>query len=75
MSGHTPCTCAGTRKERMKFWYVSRRNYNLSYFEKPKGCQHYSDYSTVECSRCFMNMRSKAWFVDSLPDSPPSVEK
>lgn len=72
MSSHSPCTCNGSRRERMKFWYVSQRHYNLSYFEKPKGCEHISDYSTVRCSRCSMCFRSKASFVDYLPDNPPA---
>ena len=38
MSGHTPCTCKGSRKERIKNWFVPEgyRNTNYSYFESPK---------------------------------------
>jgi hypothetical protein len=72
MSGHMPCTCSGPRKERIKNWFVpvGCRNINYSYFEKPKGSAHVSDYSTVRCSKCQMLMRSKAKFVNSLPDGP-----
>jgi len=74
MSGGNPCTCSGSRKERMKYWYAPRETYktNYSYFESPKGCAHYSDYSTVRCSRCLMLIRSKAKFVDDLPNKPLS---
>ncbi len=78
MSGHNPCTCDGTRKERMKNWRVSRRNYNNSYFEHPKGADHYSDYSSIVClgdggegrqgNGCLMVTRSKANYVSELPD-------
>lgn len=68
MSAHIPCTCLGTRKEKMKNWYVSLRNANRSYFEYPKGRLHYSRYSTVNCKKCNMSIRSKAKFVDKLPD-------
>lgn len=69
MSGHTPCTCKGTRKERMKNWYIPSgyKNTNYSYFQYPKGQAHYSDYSTVMCSNCLMVFRSKAQFVNNLP--------
>ncbi len=78
MSGHTPCTCDGARKERMKNWFVHQRNFNLSHFEQPKGCPHYSDYSSLACNGdggakrqnkgCLFSTRSKADFVKNLPD-------
>lgn len=70
MSGNIPCTCTGSRNERIKFWYVpeGQRNKNYSYFQKPKGKAHYSDYSTVYCSRCSMSLRSKGLFVRHLPN-------
>lgn len=70
MSGWQGCTCEGTRKQKMKNWYVVMRNYNLSHFERPKGCRHYSDYSTVMCKGegCSMVIRTKAGYVKSLPD-------
>jgi len=69
MSGHNPCTCKGTRKDRMKNWYVPEgyRNINYSYFQYPKGQPHDSDYSTVQCSQCLMHIRSKANYVNNLP--------
>ena len=67
MSSSNPCICKGTRKEKMKYWYVSVYKGNHSYFERPKGMFHASDYSTVECSRCTMVLRSKADYVDILP--------
>lgn len=69
MSAHIPCICGGTRKERMKNWYVSLRNANRSYFEYPKGQLHSSAYSTVNCKNCLMSIRSKAKYVEDLPDS------
>ncbi len=68
MSGHIACTCKGTREEKMKSWYVSRRNFNLSHFESPKGQRHYSEYSTVMCKNCQMFFRSKANYINQLPD-------
>ena len=68
MSGDNACTCEGTRKERMKNWFIIQRNYNLSHFETPKGEPHYSKYSTVMCKKCNMCRRSKADFVYELPD-------
>ena len=79
MSGSNPCTCEGTLKERRKKWVVSRRNYNNSAFESPKGAMHYSKYSSIQCNGnggvsrnykgCLMVRRSKEKFVDSLPDA------
>ena len=71
MSAHIACTCNGTRKQKMKNWYITVRNGNYSYFEKPKGKRHYSDYSTVMCSKCGMYIRSKAEYVLNLPDIMP----
>jgi hypothetical protein len=75
MSGHNPCICQGPRRERMKNWYVpiGSRNRNYSYFESPKGSAHISDYSTIMCTKCTMLVRSKALFVNSLPDGPPKT--
>lgn len=68
MSGGSPCTCPGTRKERMRNWFVSLRKANRSYFEAPQGIEHRSDYSTIMCRKCLMGRRSKAKFIDDLPD-------
>jgi len=68
MSVHIPCTCKGSRTERIRSWYVSERKCNYSTFEYPRGEYHPSEYSTVKCSKCQMNIRSKGKFVDLLPD-------
>lgn len=70
MSGHSPCTCKGTRKERMKNWRVVMRNCNYSYFEKPKGQRHYSNYSLVHCigKGCYGAWRTKNKYVNGLKD-------
>jgi hypothetical protein len=68
MAAHNPCTCRGTRKERMKKWFVAVRHGNHSYFQRPKGEFHYSDYSLVCCRGCNMFVRTKAKFVETLPD-------
>ena len=72
MSGHTPCTCKGTREERMKNWYIPEGYYktNYSYFEKPRGQAHYSEYSTIRCTECHMCFRTKAKFVEQLSTKP-----
>jgi hypothetical protein len=66
MSGHSPCTCLGTWKEKRRNWIVLDRNCNYSYFEAPKGEKHYSDYSTVSCTKCNGKFRSKANYVSDL---------
>ena len=68
MSGWSACRCEGTRKEKMKNWVVRERNCNYSYFEYPKGEKHYSDYSLVVCKKCGGMFRTKAKYVESLPD-------
>ena len=61
------CKC----KEREKpiserAWQVWERNWNTSPFEIAGGV--YSDYSTIYCKKCGEAGRSKAKYVDSLPD-------
>ena len=68
MSGGNPCVCAGSHKDRRKFWIVIHRNCNYSHFEKPKGQKHYSDYSLIKCTRCTGLFRTKASFTYELPD-------
>jgi len=70
MSGWNPCTCEGTREEKMKNWRVMHRNHNHSYFESPKGAQHYSDYSAVVCiaEGCMGYFRTKSNYVYGLKD-------
>lgn len=65
MSGHNPCRC-GTRIN----WRVIHRQHNHSYFESPKGAEHYSDYSSVTCisKGCTGYFRTKANYVSDLPD-------
>jgi len=70
MSGHSPCICSGTWKEKRKNWRIVHRNHNHSYFESPKGDFHYSDYSLVVCiaKGCYGCFRSKAKYINNLPD-------
>jgi hypothetical protein len=68
MSGWQPCTCEGTPEEKRKNWVVLHRKHNHSYFESPKGCEHYSDYSLVCCLNCSGMFRTKADYVSDLPD-------
>jgi len=68
MSGHIPCNCKGTWKEKRKNWVVIDRNCNYSYFEYPKGCRHHSDYSLVSCTKCTGLFRTKADYIWRLPD-------
>lgn len=68
MSGWVPCTCEGTWKEKRKNWVVLHRNCNYSYFEFPKGCKHFSDYSLISCTRCLGRFRVKGKYVDDLPN-------
>ena len=65
MSGGNSCNCAVRDK---KNWVVTRRHYNNSYFQKPKGEPHYSDYSSVYCSKCRKLWRTKSKYVKNLPD-------
>ncbi len=66
MSGYSPCTCTGTRDQRMRNWYVVDRNVNHSAFNGYR--PQYSKYSTVRCRNCNMCVRSKGRYVGTLPD-------
>ena len=68
MSAHNPCICKG--KDRRKNWVVIHRNCNYSYFESPKGCRHFSEYSLIMCQTpgCKGFFRTKASYVYGLPD-------
>lgn len=68
MRGGEPCSCEGTQKEKRKNWRVIHRNHNHSYFEKPKGQQHYSDYSAIICIKCRGFFRTKSSYVCELKD-------
>jgi len=68
MSSWVPCTCNGSRKERMKNWRVVHRNHNHSHFEYPKGCEHFSEYSAITCLKCTGYFRTKSKYVNDLED-------
>lgn len=57
-------TCRCDRKH----YRVLHRNHNHSYFEYPKGQQHFSNYSGIICMRCGWIFRSKAKWVLACPD-------
>jgi len=65
MSVWIPCRC---KPRDRKNWVVRVRNGNYSYFEYPKGAFHPSDYSQVVCKKCGGTWRTKAKYVDELPD-------
>jgi len=68
-----PCSCAGPRKERRAYWYVSAYRCNHSRFSL--GGFAASDYSQVWCSRCGGIWRTKARYTDELEHraySPPT---
>lgn len=60
------CICKNKDK---KNWRVRVRNGNYSAFESPKCGFHYSEYSTIECIACGHIWRTKARYVNDLPDS------
>jgi len=68
MSGWSACVCEGTQKEKRKNWRVLHRNHNHSYFQRPQGGRHCSDYSCVVCLKCPGMFRTKANYVDELKD-------
>jgi hypothetical protein len=71
MSGGTPCSCPGTREERMRNWVVLQYKCNHSAFNG----YHYtpSDYSSVICNGpgCSGCWRTTAKYVDDLPHEEP----
>ena len=72
MSARIPCSCGRTRGDHGDL-EVSMRNCNYSAFN---GYQYAtSDYSQVVCTRngCHGTYRSKAKYVDTLPDSKEST--
>jgi hypothetical protein len=64
MSNGVMCKCEIKDK---KNWYVLTYHGNYSHFESPKGAFHYSRYSDVCCSKCGHTWRTKAKYVDELP--------
>lgn len=69
MSVSFGCHCSERRKPIQKRnWEVWQRFCNYSYFEKPRGSWHPSNYSLVYCKSCRVLGRTKAKFVNGLPD-------
>ena len=66
MSHSHACSCTG--KDKRKKWVVTGRRCNYSYFETPKGGWHHSDYSQLRCKECGGLWRTKAKYVDDIPD-------
>jgi len=67
MSGNVPCNCPERKKPlAQRNWVVSQRNHNRSAFNG----YHYtpSAYSTVTCRGCHGFWRTKAAYVNQLPD-------
>ncbi len=63
MSGGFFCTCKPPDRSK---WRVLTRNGNYSAFNGYRYA--YSDYSSICCLVCDMHWRTKAAYVDSLPD-------
>lgn len=63
MSGGTACT---DRKNHQSAWVVSVRKANYSAFNG--GRRTPSDYSEVRCPKCLGVWRTKAAYVDELPN-------
>ncbi len=59
------CKCEVKDK---KNWVVKHRNHNHSAFESPKYEEHYSEYSSVRCTKCHACGRTKAKYVCLLED-------
>lgn len=68
MSGHVKCDCdSKTSFRNTENMRVRMRNGNHSYFEKPRGQFHSSNYSQIICVNCNMNYRTKK-DVSNIPD-------
>lgn len=72
MSAHNPCTCPGSRKERMRNWVVTSYKARCSAFDGYRMC--YSDYSQVFCggpgehgTGCLGLWRTRSSYADNLP--------
>lgn len=61
MSKGIRCKCNNPR------WEILHYKHNHSAFQYPKYGEHYSDYSTVICRNCGSVWRTKANYVDKLP--------
>lgn len=71
MSANVPCTCPKVDMRgspRLRHWWVLQRRSNHSAFNG----YHYtpSDYSSVQCRVCMGVWRTKAKYVQQLPDRP-----
>lgn len=68
MSSGNPCTCPGTRREKMRNWLVTQRRCNHSAFNGYHRTP--SDYSAVVCigEGCRGCWRTKADYIRQLPD-------
>lgn len=67
MSAGVPCT---DRNAHRATWYVIARRHNTSTFNG--GRYTPSAYSAVRCPECGGIWRTKAAYVRTLPDAPPS---
>ena len=66
MSTSIPCTCKAPMAERRANWAVRDRMCNYSAFSGYRRTA--SDYSLVVCTACDGMWRTKAKYVDVLPD-------
>lgn len=62
--------CTDSKAHRIS-WVVTMRQYNASAFNGYRPTR--SDYSEVRCPICPGRWRTKAAYVDRLPDEPGSV--
>ena len=75
MSGGIACNCFGEGKARRspsvrkEHWEVIQRNCNHSSFNGNRRAS--SRYSSVRCKKCGACWRTKAPYVDYLPDMQP----
>lgn len=61
------CKCAERKKPiAERKWFVLARNYHASAFNGYRWA--YSEYSTVQCDKCRAVGRTKAAYVQALPD-------
>lgn len=74
MSGGKSCQCSeriepikGTSNRPGRLWRVIKRNENNSYFVKNRS--QWSAYSCVLCLRCRTVWRTKATYIDHLPNA------
>ena len=69
MSVSFNCHCPERKKPiGERNWVVVHRYCNYSFFQRPKGEKHDSDYSLVYCKSCTALGRTKAAYVRWLPD-------